>query len=184
MPGPCGDPLGESERDIFSLGPLLEALREFLWRAEEAGVERGAGAFREAVGLHPLSEQPVPVTQTKLTGAGLFHESLADEVLHDARHETGAGLGAWNDLRLRPSPVAIREQASDYASALAHEDVSRLQFVGERAAGQRASIHQQTGSPKPGTAVQVDGGDTKFLTGSHDARGQLRRDDKWPQRRR
>ena len=131
MPGPCGDPLGESERDTLSLGPLLETLREFLRRAEEAGVERGAGAFREAVGLHPLIEQPVPVAQTKLTGAGLFHESLADEVLHDARHETGASLGAWKDFRLCPSAVAIREQAADNAGTLAHEDVSRLQLVAE-----------------------------------------------------
>ena len=133
MPGPCGDPLGESECDIFRLSPLLEALRDLLRRGEEAGVERGACSFWEAVRLRPRIEQPVPVTQAECPATGLFQKALPDEVLNDAGDEARTSIGPGNNLTLRPEAIAIREQATDDACALAGEDVARLQLVAESA---------------------------------------------------
>ena len=81
--------------------------------------------------------------------------ALADEVLHNARDQTGAGLAPGYQLALNPNAVTIGEKGANDARAFADENVARLQLKSEVAAVQLAAIHEQSFSTEIHPTIKI-----------------------------
>ena len=170
---PCRYPLCEGEWDPIGCRPLLEAMSEFLRRAEVTGVKIARCAFRKSVIVDPRVNQLKWIPQTESPTVGLFRESLVNQMSDDARDETRAGSRARHDLGLSPLAVAIRQQAPNDPGTLTDKNVSGLKLIAERTARQGTSVHVETIGPQPRASIEIDGGDSKSFAGFEYPRREL-----------
>src|ERR1039458_2395857 len=156
MAQPSGDPLGKRQGHGLLASPRLELLRDFDGTATEPCVAGGACAAIEVVSFHPGVNESQRVANAELTWTVLFDETLADEVLDDARHESRTGLGASNQILLGPDPVPISEQTPNDSGAHPHEHVSRFQLESEVSAWQRATVHEHACGADVSPAINIE----------------------------